>query len=376
LSALRKIGYCSPGIKLRSELVWKGKNSMLKIGFLKLHRRNTLHTAFVTFMGATLALASLSASAQHHYRPPYGRHPGPGRPLPPMRPCRMRGGQRSADLGRIVNADGRGTETLNLRQLLDLGPECSGVRLSEVRVFAHAMRNRHGGRFGAEARLILDGRNTGYSQRIEEGQYEGLVFEFPSNENEIGRETHTIQIEIRGRAYVDQIVLVADRGRGGFEDDGQIEDAYSFRPIPGNPTEPMITERVNLYPSTSTLTPRQGDSILKGLELKAVDDDFQIVSLKINFKDRGSESLNLGRRFIPEGRSLFVDFESSRFRDVRAVRSIEITGKQVEIFDRRPRLKIIGIEPRGGRWDDHDHDGHPGHGHYDRDEGMHPDGHN
>ncbi len=331
----------------------------------KFSKRQTLKAPIVSalLLGAAFTLLAPDASGQHGRpgrpdRPAYPGRPGqpdrpgyPGRPGRPDRPgqaCQMRGGRRSADLDRVVNHNG-GVEIIHVRQVLRLGHECRGIRLEELRLYAGVLRDHMGRRGGAEATLLIDGRRSGPAQRLSMNSSSPVVFRFPANDNQLDRETRTIALEIRGRALSDTVELVADRWHGGFDDDERTDDEYSHRPIRGYRESLGTTFSAGLFPTRSTIYPSRRQMMLKGLELRALDDDFQILSVKVYFADRGIDTLELGRRFLSEDSSVYIDFEGGRFRDVRAVSRIEIVGKQVDPRDRRPRLRVIGIESgRGG----------------------------
>ncbi len=299
----------------------------------------------VTLLTAIGGMVSIEAVAQ------YGR---PGHGVPPQHGrCYMRGGRKLVIVNKQYDRFSR-DNILNLRRVLELSPACRGLRMEEIRVVARATGYRRG---WAELQLNIDYRRMG-SERIRSSYGETVSFRLPSNDNELGEEVRRIELEVRGDVFVQSVELIADRNRGGYDDDtpgpgpgprpdprpNPQEDTYSNIPVRGIPTLLGSTGLTGLTSRSSVIETNRRSMMLKGLELKAKGDAYRIDNMTVVFFN--GERLNLGTIVIPENQSIFVDFEGGRFRDVRAVDKVLVTGAQAFFFATKAELEVIGVEPR------------------------------
>ena len=110
-----------------------------------------------------------------------------------------------------------GRTTLDLRQLLGIGPQFRGYEVESITLEAQALSDRRGrndrdrrrDHWGdrAEATLLVDGRSVGRSQTIGSRMSE-IVFSPRSRLDEIGNEMRRMQIEIDGSVYIRSVEVV------------------------------------------------------------------------------------------------------------------------------------------------------------------------
>lgn len=138
-------------------------------------------------------------------------HPGVGfdRPMPfpghrPNRPGMGRDYQEVRLNQRLV-----GQNILRVRQLLNIGPEDRGRRIQFVKLIANTDFGR------GQATLLIDGRQVGTSQTVARGIGE-YIFVLPENDNNVGDELRTLQIQLNGNFNVYALgVMFGDRWGGG-----------------------------------------------------------------------------------------------------------------------------------------------------------------
>lgn len=143
-------------------------------------------------------------------------------PLPPMRPLPPIG--RDDEIRLYHSERVYGQSLIRVLQLANQqGQRLQGRVIESVTLEASAL-----GRFAnAEARLIVDGRAEGSFQYIRSGRDQVTFHLF--GRGEVGRDIRSLQIELRGDAQVDGVIVQLERHRPGPDP----------RPQPGIHLRPM-----------------------------------------------------------------------------------------------------------------------------------------
>lgn len=169
-------------------------------------RKLSLSTASILSLVAVSALA-----AGTDRRPPPGPQPYPS-PQPRPGQCNR---YNSVPIRRWVR-----NENLPLRQLLNLGNQCNGMRVVSVSISAQSDR-----RYGpAQATLVVNNRPASYAQGIRD-RMQNYNFQPNPGQDELGREIQTIQLNLQGVAWVDSVSV-------------QLEQGYGQPGYPGGPGNP------------------------------------------------------------------------------------------------------------------------------------------
>ena len=91
---------------------------------------------------------------------------------------------------------------LALRQLMNLGQQCNGMRVQQVMLYATT-----NGQW-AQATLMVNNQPATYAQAIGTGPVAQYDFYLHPNYNRLGQNIQTLQMQIQGLTYVDYVGIV------------------------------------------------------------------------------------------------------------------------------------------------------------------------
>jgi hypothetical protein len=121
------------------------------------------------------------------------------------------GGQQSQVIKARINHYSMGPAVIKVKQAIkqQTGIRLQGLKVDKVILKASSQRGR------ALAQLVINGQKVGYPQQIPMGQTR-MVFMLPSyNQNVIGQDIRTIQIELKGRVQASMVgIKVKQQGYG------------------------------------------------------------------------------------------------------------------------------------------------------------------
>ena len=121
------------------------------------------------------------------------------------------GGQQSQLIKAQITHYSMGHATIKVKQAIkqQTGARLQGLKVDKIILKASSQRGR------ALAQLIINGQKVGYPQQIPMGQTR-MVFKLPNyNQNVIGHDIRTIQIEVKGRVQASMVgIKVKQNGYG------------------------------------------------------------------------------------------------------------------------------------------------------------------
>lgn len=148
---------------------------------------------------SSLAISAIAGVRDHRPPPPMGG-PGYGGWQPPrMGSCDP---QNVAYLRRWV-----GNDILRLRQLVNLGPQCDGMRVSRVIITGQSDR-----RYGpGQVMLLVNGRPSSFNQPVGSGYSGDYILQLSPGADVLGREARTLELAVQGMVFIDKIVVTLER---------------------------------------------------------------------------------------------------------------------------------------------------------------------
>lgn len=114
---------------------------------------------------------------------------------------------------KYISQSFRGFETLQLRQMMDLDRNFRGMKIARVIVRGESIYGQ------AQARLMINSRQVGQTQTFARFRTD-LSFSLPNSSDTLGMEIQSLQLDLSGDIYVEEIEVHFERMGGGFPNPG------------------------------------------------------------------------------------------------------------------------------------------------------------